>query len=354
MNKKIIFHLDMDAFFASVEVAHNPILAGRAVIIGGSPDKRGVVSTCSYEARKFGVRSAMPMSRAVRLCPHAVFLPGNYQMYKDVSLRVMNILQGFTKKVEVVSIDEAYLDVTDLIKHAELAIPLAKAIKESIFRETSLTCSIGIAPNKLIAKIISSRYKPNGLHEVLPGREKEFLAPLPVGAIPGIGKKTQMILAGNSIETIQHLQEMGMEDLITQYGSRGYHYFLTSLGRDNRSVEWEPRTPKSLSAETTFEKDSSELSFLKDILHDLTQRAWERMRKKKMLTKGVSVKIRDSAFNTISRSKIFSSHTSDFKTIGAAINTIFDSAYTKDLQLRLLGVTLEPLTDHYWQPTFWD
>lgn len=354
MQNRIIFHIDMDAFFASVEVARDPSLAGKAVIIGGSPEERGVVSTCSYEARKFGVHSAMPMAQAKRLCPHAIFLRGDYLLYRDVSRQVMAVLQSYTKKVEIVSIDEAYLDVTDVLKHRELAPPLAQAIKESIQQKTALTSSVGIASSKLIAKIISSIYKPNGIREVPPGQEQQFLSPLPVSTIPGIGKKTRDILSRDGITMIHHLQQMGMEKLIHTYGARGYQYFLKSLGRDNRPVVWEGRTPKSLSAETTFDTDTNNIPFLRDTLATLTEKVWKRLKKKKMRARVVTVKVRDYTFKTITRSKTFQTHTRDFAAIFASVHAIFDNAYDGIISLRLLGVSLDHLTDHYWQPTFWD
>lgn len=198
----------MDAFFASVEIVKNPALRGKPVIVGGRPDRRGVVSTCSYEARKFGVRSAMPVSEAYRLCPHGIFLEGDYSLYREFSEKVFAIFYQKTPYVEVVSIDEAYLDVSEPIASGMTPKDLATSIHQEVFRTTQLTCSIGIAANKLVAKIAAGKAKPNGIFEVIPGTEDAFLAPLPIQSLPGIGTKTQVVLNQEGFLTVADLQAL--------------------------------------------------------------------------------------------------------------------------------------------------
>lgn len=350
---RCIFHVDMDAFFASIEIAQNPFLKGKPVIVGGHPESRGVVSTCSYEARAFGVRSAMPLSKAYRLCPHGIFLEGNYSLYKTYSRKIVELFYALTPYVEVVSIDEAYLDVSCL-PGVSAPRQLAASLKEKILKETGLTCSIGIAVNKLVAKIAASQSKPNGLLEIPQGTEAEFLSPLPIQAIPGIGEKTQQTLNREGIRTISDLQALSLDELIRAYGAWGYHYYHSVRGKDNRPVHWEEENPKSLGAETTFEVDQSDLELLSQELRILFEKAYHRLRRHKMRAKRVSIKLRYSDFTTITRSSTLISHSNDATILEAASIELLHKNYQGMPPLRLIGVTLEQLTDGYWQPTFWD
>lgn len=345
----------MDAFFASVEIARNPSLANKPVIVGGQPNTRGVVSTCSYEARKFGVHSAMSLTEAYRRCPHGVFLDGNFGIYRDYSNTIMGIFRSFTPNVEVVSIDEAYLDVSGMVKNFSSPEDLAQHIKKIVFDQTHLTCSIGIASNKLIAKIASSKNKPNGLFRIFEGREAEFLAPLPIEAIPGIGPKTQIHLNQDGIKWISDLQNMTMEDLLEGYGAQGYFYYLSSRGLDDRLVEEDDSPPKSIGTDTTFEKDMKDLHYFKVILSELVEKVCSKLRKHKLRAFGVSLKLRFNDFKTITRSKVLFSQTNKDEDILSAILFLFEKNYSeKDLPLRMIGVSVEKLNDGYWQPTFWD
>lgn len=351
---RIIFHVDMDAFFASIEIAHHPELRNKPVIVGGSPHSRGVVSTCSYEARAFGVRSAMPLFEAYQRCPKGIFLDGNHELYRQYSQHIMQILYYYTHRVETVSIDEAYLDLTSAADQFGGAFRLGQILRQKIFDQTQLTCSVGIAVNKLIAKVASSLAKPNGLYEVPAGQEETFLASLPIQCLPGVGTKTQRLLNHDHIKTIGDLQALNLDFLIQRYGARGYHFYLASHGQDNRKVEWEEQAPKSIGAETTFETDQSDRPFLKNTLQTLTEKAWKRLRSHKMRTKRVCLKLRYNNFKTTTHTQTLSNHKIDFETILTALNTLFDKNYNGQLPLRLLGVSLEQLTDGYWQPTFWD
>lgn len=353
-DNRIIFHIDMDAFFASVEMAENPSLSKKAVIIGGLPGQRGVVSTCSYEARRYGVHSAMSLSEAYRLCPHAIFLEGNHSLYRFYSDKIMRIFFDCTPYVEVVSIDEAYLDVSSIINQYGGPISLAKMLKEIIFKHTKLTSSVGIASNKMMAKIASSACKPNGLLEIAQGHEASFLAPLPIGTIPGIGKKTSLSMEADGFFTIEQLQKIGLEQLMNIYGSWGYHCYRAAFGIDEREVEWKESTPKSFGAETTFDHNTANLHEIKETMVTLCKRVCRRLKNYKMRTRGLSIKLRSASFHTITRSLTFTSHLNDETEIIEATLKLLENHYARQLPLRLVGVALEKLTDSYWQPTFWD
>lgn len=350
---RCIFHIDMDAFFASVEIAKNPKLLGKPVIIGGRPDKRGVVSTCSYEARSFGVHSAMSMSEAVRLCPHAFFFEGDYTLYREISEKVFNIFYQYTPFVEVVSIDEAYLDMTACLNRQMTAKMLAENIRRQVFRETQLACSIGIATNKLVSKIAAAKAKPNNLYEVESGAEKAFLAPLPIQALPGIGVKTQITLNQMGYTLIEHLQTHTMDEMIERHGSWGYHYYNAARGEDNRPVVWEDCLPKSIGSEITFEKDLCDFTSLLKELELLVEKSHKRLRAHKMRTKRLSLKLRYSSFKTINRSMTLSTHINELAILKGYACALFKDNYaeTGDPPLRLIGITFEQLTNSYWQPT---
>lgn len=250
MRERIIFHVDMDAFFASVEIVLNPELKGKPVIVGGNPDKRGVVSTCSYEARKYGVRSAMSLFEAKKRCPHGIFVEGHFSLYKEYSNTVMEILYAYSPILECVGIDEAYMDVTEMCEEYGGAFKMGQLLRQNVFTQTGLTCSVGIGSNKLIAKIASSLGKPNGLYEVPAGKEAEFLGGLPIECLPGVGSKTQVVLNNDGLKIIGDVQGLGMEELIKRYGAYGYYFHFAAFGKDNREVETEDQPPKSIGVET--------------------------------------------------------------------------------------------------------
>ena len=341
----------MDAFFASVETVRDPSLSGKPVIVGGRPNSRGVVSTCSYEARAFGVHSAMSLSEAHRRCPHGIFLDGDFDLYREFSEKVMSIFYFFTPYVEAVSIDEAYLDISHVIN--ETPVVLAKAIKKRVVDETRLNCSVGIASNKLVAKIASSKSKPNGLLEVIPGTEPTFLAPLSIQSIPGIGTKTQEVLNHEGIKTIADLQMFSQEELIQSYGASGYYYHQAARGQDNRPVAWENVSPKSIGAEIKFSQDQSDFILISAQLKDLLGKAYRRLRAHKMRTRRVSLKLRFKDFKTISRSHTLSTHINEHSTLETVAFELLQLNYKGWPPLRLIGVSFEQLTDGYWQPTFW-
>lgn len=354
MKPRVIYHVDMDAFFASIEIVKNPSLRGKPVIVGGDPNSRGVVSTCSYEARAFGVRSAMSLSEAHRRCPHGIFLEGSYSLYGEYSDRIMSIFKRLTEKVQIVSVDEAYIDVSEKIEKHGGPLALAQLLKKVVFEKTELTCSIGIAANKLVAKIASSAAKPNGIYEVKAGEEANFLAPQPIGNLPGIGTKTQEAFHRRGILLIEDVQAMGLDNLMQQYGQWGYQLFRSAHGYDNRPVEWVDRAPQSLGAETTFETDQTDRALLREALVHLVEKACRHLHTHKMRARAICLKLRDNNFKTITRSHMMFSDTNDVDTIQSESAQLFNQVYSGFPPLRLLGVSLHKLTDSYWQPALWN
>jgi len=290
----------MDAFFAAVEQKRRPELIGKPVIIGGSgdPTKRGVASTASYEARKFGIHSAMPLKTAYKLCPHAVFLPVDMEAYSRESERIKNILRRFTPLIEDVGIDEAFLDISGIDKPSE---EIAKEIKRQINDKTELTCSIGVAPNKLLAKIASDMEKPDGLTIILPDEREHILQPLPVRKLWGIGPKTEAYLKDMGTETIGALASLSLETLVDKFGSSyGNYLYHASRGIDDSPLvtHWEP---KSISRETTFQKDVMNWQFIAKTLAELTREVVTDMKENGFKARTVTVKIRFSDFETLTR-----------------------------------------------------
>lgn len=353
MQTRHILHVDMDAFFAAIEVVNNQELKGKPVIIGGQPDQRGVVSTCSYEARYYGVRSAMSLFEAKKRCPHGIFLDCNFELYRTFSQKIMAIFFSFTSEVEVVSVDEAYLDITSLCTRTSPK-EIGKAIRKKVLEETKLTCTVGVASNKMIAKIASSSAKPDGLYEIPHGKEAEFLATLPIQSLPYVGGKTQAALNHDGIVMISDAQKLGMEELVSRYGARGYWLFQAVSGRDDSPVVWWDLPPKSVGAETTFEKDQIDQQVIHDALEEVIAKACRRLNKHKMRSKTVSIKLRFSDFRTITRSHTLITHVTNIEVLTEALKALFTASYAFEEPLRLVGVSFENLTDSYWQPTLWN
>ncbi len=288
----------MDAFFAAVEQKRRPELIGKPVVIGGSgdPTQRGVVSTASYEARKFGIHSAMPLKTAHNLCPHAIFLPVDYEAYARESKRIKDILRRFSPVMEDVGIDEAFLDISGIDKTSE---DIAAEIKRLIRDETGLTCSIGIAPNKLLAKIASDMKKPDGLTIILQNNIERILWPLPVRKLWGIGPKTEKYLKDMGVETIGKLASLPLDTLIDKFGpSYGNYLYYASRGIDDSPLvtHWEP---KSISRETTFQKDVANWQFIAKTLAELTREVVTDMKDSGFKARTVTVKVRFSDFETL-------------------------------------------------------
>jgi nucleotidyltransferase/DNA polymerase involved in DNA repair len=303
--KKTILHVDMDAFYAAIEQHDRPDLRGKPVVIGAPPDRRGVVSTCSYEARKFGIHSAMPSRTAVKLCPHAVFLPVNMQRYGEASKQIMEIFSRFTPLVQPLSLDEAFLDVTGASYLFGNGPAIARKIKAAILKETGLTCSIGVASNLFLAKIASDLNKPDGL-TVVPSSEKlipAFLAPLPVKRMWGAGEKTQAVLEAHNIRTIGDLQTVPPEKLTAWIGASAAESFRRlAFGLDGREVETESEE-KSISNEITFDEDRRDAAPVEAALLDLADKVGARLRCAGFYAGTAQIKIRWHDFSTITRQR---------------------------------------------------
>ena len=342
-DNRIILHIDMDSFFASAEIRENPDLKGRPVVVGADPKAgkgRGVVSTASYEARKFGIRSGMPISRAYRLCPSAVFLPVNFSLYDRVSDEIMKILRSYAGKFQQVSIDEAYLDVSN-IGSFEAAVELAKRIKQEIYGKEKLTCSVGIAPSKIIAKIASDHQKPDGLTSVEPSRIKEFLSPLPVRKIIGIGKKTEAELNAIGIKTIGQLAEYDIQKLISRFGKWGIYMHDLASGIDESEVE-EEECCKSISRELTFEQDTDDPETLDRTLHSMAEDVHRALIEEGFLFKTLTIKVRYSNFITRTRSRTLVHFTDDPAAIKSLSAELFRD-FLEGRKIRLVGIRLSNL-----------
>jgi DNA polymerase-4 len=331
----------MDAFFAAVEQMRHPELVGKPVIIGGAgdPTMRGVVSTASYEARKYGIHSAMPLRRAYRLCPEAIFLPVDYDEYMRVSEKIKDILRSFTPLIENVGIDEAFLDITDIDMESE---EVAKKIKERIKKEVGLTCSIGIGPNKLIAKIASDMKKPDGLTIISEEDIKGTIWPLPARKLWGVGPKTERRLNEMGILTIGDLASVPLESLTEDFGkSYGNYLYESSRGVDESPVitYWEP---KSISRETTFQIDTDNWNVIAKNLAELTRDVVDAMKESGYKGKTVTVKIRFSDFNTYTRAKTLDDFSDSLEIIRKAAFEALGRIELKK-KVRLVGVRVSSL-----------
>ena len=331
-----ILHIDMDAFFAAVEQTRNPGLIGNPLIIGGSgdPTKRGVVSTASYEARKFGIHSAMPLRTAYKLCPHAVFLPVDYEEYSRVSEKIKSVLGEFSPIMEDVGIDEAFLDISQIDKSAE---EIAKEIKTKIKQETGLTCSIGIAPNKLLAKIASDMQKPDGLTILTGGDVESRIWSLPARKLWGVGPKTENYLKEMGVETIGKLAAVPLDKLIERFGeSYGRYLYDASKGIDESPLitHWEP---KSTSREITFQSDINKWQDIARTLAELTREISNDLKQAGYKGKTITVKVRFSDFETHTRAKTIDKPTNSADEIRAAA---FDCLKRFELKkkVRLVGI----------------
>ena len=336
-----ILHLDLDAFFCAVEVLRDPSLDGKAFAVGGSPDGRGVVSSCSYAARKFGVRSAMPMSRALRLCPHLIPVPHGGG-YGRMSRRVFTAIDRLTPYVEQISIDEAFIDVSDITKDSE---QIAREIQTMIRDEVRLPCSLGGATSKLVAKIATNigkdsvdRYWPNAVLIVPPGKEPEFLAPLPVKEMWGVGPKSAERLERSGIRTLGDVQNWPEDALEAKLGSYGPRLKKFAFGIDDRPVSTESHEAKSVSSETTFEEDIADRDRLHAVLLSLSQRVGRSLRDDGLVARTVTLKLRWADFTTLTRRVTIPDATDLDQTIYTSAKTLFEKAWTNGRPVRLLGV----------------
>ena len=349
---RAIVHLDLDAFYAAVEVLENPELEGKPVVIGGRPDQRGVVATASYPARAYGIHSAMPMARALSLCPEALVVTPRHSLYSEYSRRVMNIVRQASPLVEQMSIDEAFLDLTEEGSPWEAVISRARDLQQRVRQEVGLSASLGVAANKLVAKVASDRDKPGGLTVVPPGEEAAFLAPLPVRVLWGVGPVTADKLAEMGVTTVKDLTQVPEEELRARFGSHGASMARQALGIDRRPVITQHER-KSISQERTFERDIADMDTLKRHLWTLSQRVSRYLKRSGVAAGTIAIKLRYSDFSTLSRQMSLSVPIDDEVEIYRAALTLFQRAWEPGRPIRLLGVGGHRLTESTGQLALW-
>jgi len=343
MQRRFLVHIDIDAFFAAVEVLLNPSLKGKPVIVGGLPHERGVASTCSYEARKYGVHSGMNLRNAYKLCPQGIFVRGNYQVYQAFSDKFFSILHEYTPDVEDASLDEAYLDLTRCRPLYPSFSRTARQIKERVERETGLKVSVGVGPNKIMAKLATKRAKPAGFFEIEPGREEEFLRDLGIESLPGIGPKSQVILRMLNIQKIGDLWGLSRPTLHSIFGLGGDDIYLQSRGIDSRPVVTSA-IPKSVSRETTFLEDLWDRRLLLAHLAYLCDRLTLALRQGHYYAHIIEVKARYSDFKTEGRRRLLITPRQEMGDIYKIAEELFLELYSGSrLSLRLVGVKASDL-----------
>ena len=337
-----ILHCDLDAFFASVEQLDNPSLRGKAVVVGGSRHSRGVVSTCSYEARKYGIRSAMPVAQAYRLCPQAVFLPVNMPRYLEISQQVFSVLSQYSPIMEIISIDEAFLDISSCSRLYGSPEEIGYSIKKQVKLELGLTISVGISYNKFLAKLASDMDKPDGLCIIAESQALELLRPLPVSRIWGIGEKTQESLDRLGIKTIGDIQDLPSGWLEDKIGSAGRLFWELAYGIDKREVET-GHERKSLSREQTFPEDINDSTYLEKLIAQFADDLCRKLRKEELQAASITIKLRYSNFKTITRSKTINPCNSDI-IVSQIAGELLQNAYKNKEPLRLFGLSLGHLS----------
>src|SRR6266446_3867037 len=339
---KTIFHVDMDAFFVSVEELYDPSLKGKAVVVGGQRHERGVVSAASYEARKFGVHSAMPLRTAAKLCPHAIFVNGHPDRYREHSEKAHRVLTSFSPQVEMASIDEAYLDMTGTERLHGPPLRAAHSLHQKMKTETQLNCSIGIGISRLIAKVSSARAKPNGVLWIVPGQEANFLAPLEVREIPGVGKVTEQNLHGLGIHKVGDLARFDEGFLEERFGKWGLALAGKARGEDAGgwfdSEVGADTDAKSISHEHTYNEDTANLEQLESTLMRLSEMVGRRLREAGLHARTLQLKLRYHDFTTITRAHTLPAPTQLDNEIFEHIRTLFRKNWKKDAEVRLLGV----------------
>ncbi len=347
MSDRMILHIDMDAFFAAIEQKDHPEWIGRPLIVGADPQGgkgRGVVSTCSYEARKFGVHSAMPISKAWQLCPQAIYVYPRGHRYAEVSRQIMQILDHYSPDLEQISVDEAFLDITSTHKLFDSVPAMAQSIKKDILVATGLTSSIGIAPNKFLAKIASDLKKPDGLVIVSKEQVASFLQPLDISRLWGVGEKTLPHLLNLGIRTIGDLARFSQQELVHRFGKGGLHFWRLANGMDDRDVQDDVKA-KSVSRETTFDRDETDEQALQHMLFYLCNDLTFEMRKKKIKGRTITLKIRLSDFSTFTRSRTLDEMTDKTSLIRQTIQELYEAFGRRNRAVRLLGVAMANLND---------
>lgn len=335
----------MDAFFASVEQRDHPEYRGKPVVVGGSPRGRGVVAAASYESRKYGIHSAMPAAQAVKRCPHAIFVKPRFEVYKEVSHQIREIFFEYTDLVEPLSLDEAYLDVTDNHKQNPSATLIAKEIKQQILKKTELVASAGISFNKFLAKIASDLDKPDGLSIIHPDEAEEFIEQLPIGKFYGVGKATQRKMASFGIRTGRDLKQWEEVDLVKRFGKSGHHYYRIARAIDNRKVK-SHRIRKSIGKERTFSEDVSDLEWIAQFLKDLSVKISDTMKKLNATGKTVTLKVRYKNFETVTRSYTHPQFIHKTDDIAETAVRLLKETEAGAREVRLLGISISSLNLH--------
>jgi DNA polymerase IV (archaeal DinB-like DNA polymerase) len=338
-------HVDMDAFYSSVEQRENPSIVGKPVIVGADPKEgkgRGVVAGCSYEARKFGVHSAQPISQAYKLCPEGVYLRPNYKLYDEASERIMSILGRYAAEFEQISIDEAFIDLTGKVVNFDEAGMLSTKIKLEVKGMTQLTCSVGIAPNKSVAKIASDFGKPDGQTIVLPEKVREFLVPLPVNKISGIGKKNTEILMGIGVNSIGELASSHPSKLTDIFGKYGTRIWQIANGVDDEEVVARYAI-KSISSETTFDEDIAGRERISEAFRSLIDEVYGRALSQNMLFRTVGIKVRLEDFTTFTRARTHARHTNERAVMDEFVRVLFEEFEDSRKKIRLVGVRVSNL-----------
>jgi len=343
---RFILHCDLDCFFAAVEARDNPKYIGKPLVIGADPKNgkgRGVVSTCNYEARKFGLHSAMPISQAFKRCPHGIYLHPNFEKYQKASKEVMEIVTSYSDMFQQVSIDEAYLDVSDKCINYKEVRRLAEKLKNEVQKKVGITISIGCAPTKSIAKIASDHNKPNGITVVKPENIKEFLSPMDITKIPGIGKKSKIYYNKKGIKTIGDIINLTLPKMVQLFGKNGEWVYNIANGFDTREVKEFHGDRKSISKERTFYENTDDYNLILSNLEEINNRIHKNVIKNKIHYKTVTLKIRLEGYITYTRSKSFTRHVQDKNQVLKVIIALLKQFSTTNKKVRLVGIRLSNL-----------
>jgi DNA polymerase-4 len=340
----------MDAFYASVEQRDNPEYRGKPIVVGGSPEGRGgVVATASYEARKFGIHSAMPSKKALQLCPHVIFIRPRFDVYKEASTKIREIFHRYTDLVEPLSLDEAYLDVTEDKQGVGSALDIAAAIKKAVRDELGLTASAGVSINKFVAKIASDMKKPDGLTFIGPSKIESFMETLPVDKFFGVGKVTAARMNEMGLHTGADLKKLSENELVNHFGKSGHFYYLIVRGIDNRQVE-PNRETKSIGAEDTFPYDLTEPEDMNRELDKIARTVAERIQRHGLMGRTITIKIKFNDFKTITRSRSFIEKTDDRDTIASTAKQLLKKSEADGKKVRLLGISLSNFGENIPKP----
>jgi len=337
-----IIHIDMDAFYASVEQRDCAEYRGHPLVVGGAPDSRGVVATCSYEARVFGIHSAMPSAHAYRLCPDAIFVRPRFDVYRAVSRQIQAIFRRYTEQVEPLSLDEAYLDVTTSTQHRGSATLLAREIKQQIFKETALAGSAGVSYNKFLAKLASDLDKPDGLTVIRPDQGPAFVSALPIGRFYGVGKATEKRMREVGINTGADLRARSIVELQRLFGKAAHYYYNAARGIDHRPVESE-RPRKSIGAENTFQTDLNDISVMREQIIALTQDVCASLSTRRLRARTLTLKVKYRDFELVTRSQSLAYPVSQARDVIPVLEVLLHRTEAAQRAVRLLGVTASNL-----------